>query len=228
MKKNVLLTGGIVLILSVNVLAGCGKEDKGTDEVKQPITITALEEVNPVQSSVQVAESSMTDADVLLDSFLAGEIPANYISGEGDAFYITDLSMDEEDALSYSVGDRVDLDNDGEKELIINGAYGGIYLDARENTVYVLTQGEGTSSTLRYIWYEGKNWIIHSDTMHSGRIMYDFTLYDGNGQIVDSFTLNKEFWNHPDEPDDPETVYSYRGEQISKAEYEELMKKIFG
>lgn len=223
-----LLTGGIVLILSVNVLAGCGKEDKETDEVKQPITITALEEVNPVQRSVQVAESSMTDADALLDSFLTGEIPANYVSGEWDAFYITDLSMDEEDALSYSVGDRVDLDNDGEKELIINGAYGGIYLDARENTVYVLAQGEGTSSTLSYIPYEGKNWIVHSDTTHSGRIMYDFTLYDGNGQIADSFNLDKEFWNNPDEPDGPETVYSYRGEQISKAEYEELMKKIFG
>lgn len=226
MKKNVLLTGGIVLILSVNMLVGCGKEVE--ESVKKPITIEALEEPIKMQNKESIQEFSESSADTLIEAFLAGEIPANYIAGEGAAFYITDLSMDEEDALSYSVGDRVDLDNDGEKELIINGAYGGIYLDAREDTVYVLAQGEGTSSTLRYIPYEEKNWIVHSDATHAGRIMYDFTLYDGNGQIVDSFNLDKEFWNHPDDPDGPETVYSYRGQQISKAEYEELMMKIFG
>ena len=37
---------------------------------------------------------------------------------------------------AYSVGEKVDLDNDGEKELIISGHYGGIYFDARDNKVY--------------------------------------------------------------------------------------------
>lgn len=37
--------------------------------------------------------------------------------------------MDSQDEDSYSVGDRVDLDNDGIEELILNGPNGGMYLD---------------------------------------------------------------------------------------------------
>ena len=42
------------------------------------------------------------------------------------SFFITDLAMDEEDVFSYSVGDKIDLDHDGELKLILNGIYGGI------------------------------------------------------------------------------------------------------
>lgn len=51
---------------------------------------------------------------------------------------MTDLPNDPNDFTYCSVGERVDLDNDGEEELIINGAYGGIYLDVRDNKIYVL------------------------------------------------------------------------------------------
>jgi len=43
------------------------------------------------------------------------------------SFYITDLNMDSGEWDSYSIGEKADLDNDGENELILCGPYGGIY-----------------------------------------------------------------------------------------------------
>lgn len=226
MKKRKLFITGMMSLLSICVLSGCGTAQEETAKV--PITIALLEEPIKIQSEIPTTENSGRSATELIDAFLAGEIPANYVGEDGEAFYITELPMDPEDALSYSVGDRVDLDNDGETELIINGAYGGIYLDGRDGKIYVLDQGEGTIATISYTSYEGKNWIVHSDTTHSGRVMYDFTLYDGTGQVVDQFNLNKEYRETPDEPDGPGTVYTYRDIQISKEEYDELIMKIFG
>lgn len=222
MKNKILLLLGIGLILSA-----CGRETEETGAIKIQITDIPTEEVSAIASQPVTPDSSAKSADALLDLFLEGEISANYAEGDGDAFFITDLCFDEEDALSYSIGDRVDLDNDGENELIINGAYGGMYLDGRDGQVSVLAQGDGTAATLSYTRFDGQTWIVHSDTTHGGRIMYDFTLYDGLGQIVDAFNLDKEFWNTPDEPDGPDTVYTYRGKQITKAEYDTLKAKIF-
>ena len=58
--------------------------------------------------------------------------------------------------------------------------------------------------------------------------MYDFKLYDGTGNVVDSFELNKEYWETPEEPDGPGTVYTYRGEEITREKYEELRLKMLG
>ena len=176
-------------------------------------------------SNVQ-SDEAQGDADTLFAAFINGEIPAVYADSDRDAFYITDLPFNEEDYFSYTVGDRVDLDNDGEKELILQGPYGGKYLDARDGQIYVLTEGEGTAATVSYTVFDEKTWIVHSDTTHGGRIMYHFSLYDKAGAIVDEFGLNKEYWNTPDEPDGPDTVYTYRDEQIDRQEYEELLQKM--
>lgn len=186
------------------------------------------EPVSAPANNAEVPNSVEMSEEELLNMFIEGEIAANYTEDGREVFYITDLSMDEEDALSYSIGDRVDLDNDGEKELIINGAYGGIYLDAREGLIYVLDEGWGTAGMLSYTEYDGQTWIVHSDVTHGGRDIYDFTLYDGTGQVVDAFQLNKEFWETPDEPDGPGTVYTYRDEQITKEEYDVLKEKMLG
>ena len=84
------------------------------------------------------------DNEELLDAFLAGEIPAYY---DDETIIMYDqLPHDENDYLSYYyVGERIDLDNDGENEQIVNGPYGGIYFDARDGKVYVLAEGSGTA-----------------------------------------------------------------------------------
>lgn len=166
--------------------------------------------------------------DTMLDLFVKGDVPAYYSVEEDMYFYMTDLPTDPEDFTCYSVGEKVDLDNDGEEELIINGPYGGIYLDVRNETVYVLDEGMGTAGVISYAQFDGKTWIVHGDTTHGGRTMYDFKLYDKEGNVTDSFELNKEYWNNPEEPDGPETVYTYRGEEITREEYEELRMKMLG
>lgn len=120
--------------------------------------------------------------DEFFEAFIDGEIPAYYEDENREPFYMTDLPNDPNDFTYYSVGERVDLDNDGEEELIINGAYGGIYLDVRNEKIYVL----------------------------------------------DEFDLNKEYWDNTEVEDSPDTIYTYRDEEITKEEYDELRMKMLG
>lgn len=53
-------------------------------------------------------------------------------------FYITDLNMNPDEWDAYSIQEKTDLDNDGKNELFLNGPYGGMFLDARNDEVYVL------------------------------------------------------------------------------------------
>ena len=80
------------------------------------------------KSNAQTGENISTEmtTEELLDLFINGSISA--ISSGDSAFYITDLDMDSGEWDSYSIGERVDLDNDGENELIICGPYGAYTL----------------------------------------------------------------------------------------------------
>lgn len=163
----------------------------------------------------------------LLDAFLAGEIPALYSEGTG-AFMVSDLTFDEEDYFSYSVGERVDLDNDGEDEQILNGPYGGIYLDVRDGEVYVLSEGEGTAGVLFFTQFDNAGWIVHCDITHAGRQVYWLKQYDGGGKIVDEFTLSAEYWDSPDDRYDENSDFTYRDEKITMTEFEALRDEILG
>lgn len=234
----------LTVMMVMFILAGCGKatsEEMSITEIEtgsEDVTVIELDTISEETDFTEIEEEFVSDietinvegfnADEILDLFIDGKIMAYYTDGDREPFYMTDLPSDPEDFTYYSVGDRVDLDNDGENELIINGPYGGIYMDAREGKVYVLAEGDGTASCLSYTEFDGKTWIIHSDTTHGGRIMYDFTLYDGMGNVVDEFNFDKEFWETPDVEDGPNTVYTYRNEQITKEEYDELRMKILG
>ncbi len=167
-------------------------------------------------------------ANELFESFVNGETPAYYENGDREPFYMSDLPNDPNDFTYCSVGDRVDLDNDGEEELIINGAYGGIYLDARNGKIYVLDEGNGTAWVLSYTEFDGKTWIVHSDVLHGGRERYHFTLYDETGQKADEFDLQKEWENNMDVEDGPDTVYTYCDEKITKEEYDDIRIKLLG
>lgn len=138
------------------------------------------------------------------------------------------LPFDEQDWFSYTAGERIDLDNDGENEQIVNGPYGGIYFDARDGKVYVLAEGEGTTGLLSYTDYDGATWIVHCDTTHRGRQTYWLTRYDGEGNIVDEFQLGAAYRDSFDDKYDESSDFSYRGKNISMEEYEALRKVILG
>lgn len=207
----------ILLFILLPLLTGCGRNDEGKNSEASGLDSTAKSE-----------------SEELLDAFLAGEIPAIYNSGNESVIVFDQLPFDEKDWFSYSAGERIDLDNDGENEQVVNGPYGGIYLDARDGKVYVLAEGEGTTGFLSYTYYDNAIWIVHSDTTHVGRQTYWLTRYDGAGNIADEFKLGAEYWDSLDDKIDALHHYDensdfiYRDKKISMGEYEVLRKEIFG
>ena len=208
----------LLMCVAILILSGCERA-----KTQEPdITEAVVDEINTDAPADEI------NTDALLDSFINGEIMAYYSEPDRESFYITDLPNDPEDFTCYSVGDRIDLYNDGEMELIMKGPYGGKYLDARDGQIYVLDEGEGTAWYISYTEFDGQTWIVHSDTTHGGRIFYAFTLYDGTGHVADERSLLKAYWDTPDTPDGPDTVYTYGDKQITKKEYDELLMKMLG
>ena len=174
------------------------------------------------ESNAQTGENIGTEmtTEELLDLFINGSISAISSEDSTSALYITDLDMD-----SYSIGERVDLDNDGENELIICGPYGGIYLDARDNKVYEFAVGEGDALVLSYVVYNGSTWIMHSNRMNTGYEAYHMEKFEG----ADNLVAEMNFYEELVEEDNVEgkEKYTLNGTEISYDEYFELCSKIF-
>ena len=168
-------------------------------------------------------EDKTIGAEELLDLFVNGSISA--ISSENSAFYITDLDMDSGEWDSYSIGERVDLDNDGENELIICGPYGGKYLDARNNKVYEFAAGEGDGLVLSYIVYNGSTWIMYSNRMHTGYEAYHMEKFEGADNLVAEMNFGEELVDEDNV--EGKEKYTLNGREISYDEYFELCSKIF-
>ena len=177
------------------------------------------------KSNVETSENIDTEmtTEELLDLFINGSISA--ISSEDSAFYITDLDMDSGEWDSYSIGERVDLDNDGENELIICGPYGGIYLDVRNNKVYEFAAGEGDSLVLSYVFYNGSTWIMYSNRMHAGYETYHMEKFEGADNLVSEMNFHEELVDEDNA--EGKEKYTLNGTEISYDEYFELCSKIF-
>ncbi len=177
------------------------------------------------KSNVETSENIDTEmtTEELLDLFINGSISA--ISSEDSVFYITDLDMDSGEWDSYSIGERVDLDNDGENELIICGPYGGIYLDVRNNKVYEFAVGEGDSLVLSYVFYNGSTWIMYSNRMHTGYEAYHMEKFEGADNLVAEMNFYEELVDEDNV--EGKEKYTLNGTEISYDEYFELCSKIF-
>ena len=179
------------------------------------------------ESNAQTEENIDTEmtTEELLDLFINGSINAISSEDSASAFYITDLDMDSEEWDSYSIGERVDLDNDGENELIICGPYGGIYLDARDNKVYEFAVGEGDALELSYVVYNGSTWIMHSNRMNTGYEAYHMEKFEGADNLVAEMNFYEELVDEDNV--EGEEKYTLNGTEISYDEYFELCSKIF-
>lgn len=177
------------------------------------------------KSNVETSENIDTEmtTEELLDLFINGSISA--ISSEDSVFYITDLDMDSGEWDSYSIGERVDLDNDGENELIICGPYGGIYLDVRNNKVYEFAVGEGDSLVLSYVFYNGSTWIMYSNRMNTGYEAYHMEKFEGADNLVAEMNFYEELVDEDNV--EGKEKYTLNGTEISYDEYFELCSKIF-
>ncbi len=168
---------------------------------------------------------SETTAEELLDLFINGSISAVDSTDSTSTFYITDLNMGSEEWDSFSIGEKVDLDNDGENELILNGPYGGIYLDARNNKVYEFAVAGGSALILSYTYYNGGIWIMYSNRSSAEFKFYHMEKFEGADNLVAEMNFGEELAD----PNNAEAgmKYTLNGAEISYDEYYELGSKIF-
>ncbi|MCM1123751.1 MAG: hypothetical protein NC416_14300 [Eubacterium sp.] len=180
------------------------------------------ESIDIEESDTQADEktdSEMT-AEELFDLFINGSISAVDSADLTSTFYITDFDMD-----SYSIGEKADLDNDGENELIICGPYGGIYLDARDNKVYEFATGDGNALTLSYVVYNGATWIMYSNRMNAGYEAYHMEKYEGADHLVAEMNFSEE--SVEENNIEGGMKYTLNGTEISYDEYTALGSRIF-
>jgi len=234
-KKEAVVIGAFILAL---ISAACGQvqEDKTANEP------SANQQENNVQTgdssgtkkdapanadepaAGQREDNSKATVDEILDAFIDGSISAVDPTDQ-TTFSITDLDMDSDEWDSYSIGDRADLDNDGENELIICGPYGGIYLDVRDGKVYEFAAGEGDSLVLSYVVYNGSTWVMYSNRMHTGYEAYHMEKFEGADNLVAEMNFNEELVD--EDHVEGEEKYTLNGTEISYDEYFELCSKIF-
>ncbi len=231
-KKTAILV--CVLITTLN-MAACGqlKEDKKVQigesiKVEREETADAEESAaNQQESNAQAGENTDSEmtSEELLDSFIDGSISAISSTDLTSTFYITDLNMDSEEWDSYSVGEKADLDNDGENELIICGPYGGKYLDARDNKVYEFAAGDGNAIMLSYVVYDGATWVMYSNRMNVGYKLYHLEKFEGADNLVAEMNFGEEVVD--ENSTESGMKYTWNGTEISYDEYTELCSRIF-
>lgn len=196
-------------------------------EAKEDETINAADtSIIQQENSAQTVENvdSEITTEELLDLFINGSINAVRSTDSTSAYYITDLNMNSGEWDSCSIGERVDLDNDGEDELIINGPYGGIYFDARNNKVYEFAIGDGNAIVLSYVYYNGAVWIMYSNDMYVGYKCYHMEKFEGADNLTAEMNFGEEFDTNNAEAG---IKYTLNGTEISYDEYTELCSKIF-
>ncbi|MDE5700584.1 MAG: hypothetical protein K2I96_24815 [Lachnospiraceae bacterium] len=201
--------------------------EKTDSETNGDETVTTKESsVTRQENSAQAVENtdSKRTAEELLDLFINGSISAADSTDLTSAFYISDLNMDSGEWDSFSIGEKVDLDNDGENELVMNGPYGGMYLDARDNKVYKFTTGGGTAIVLSYTYYNGAVWIMYSSRSSAGFEFYHMEKFEG----ADNLAAEMNFGEELADPDHAEAgmKYTLNGAEISYDEYTELCSRI--
>ena len=176
-------------------------------------------------TALNIAACGKVKEDELLDAFINGSINAIDSTDLTRTFHITDLNMDSEEWDSYSIGEKVDLDNDGENELVICGPYGGIYLDARDNKVYEFAAGGGAALVLSYVDYDGAIWIMYGNSMNKGYKCYHMERYKGADNLVEEMNFSEE--NIDANNLEAGVKYILNGTEISYEEYADFVGEIF-
>lgn len=180
----------------------------------------------PKETATQPPQAqSQTSTEELLDLFINGSVNAEDPEDPTEVFSLADLNVDAEEWNTYSVGAKVDLDNDGENELILNGPYGGIYLDARDDRVYKFAAGGGTADALSYTRYDGAVWILYSNDMNVGYKAFHMEKFEG----ADHLAAEIDFGEESSDPGNAEAEirYTWNGTEISYDEYSRAVSEIF-
>ena len=112
-----------------------------------------------------------------LDRFVNGESAATSVDDNGKVTYVFLDEMDD-----YSVGERVDIDNDGEAEQLFDGPFGIRIIDAfypLENffRMYCYDFGGENGATAACVKYQDASWVLVQDVAedHAAYTMIKFS-----------------------------------------------------
>ena len=162
--------------------------------------------------------SQIDRTDKMFTDFMKGEESAIYTDYDGELYYYNynEMKNDEEEWTRYYASDTLDIDNDGQYELVLEGPYGGMFLDARDNKIYVLDMGSGTGDQIRYTYYKNKYWIVHT-YFSALEEAYRFYSYDKDGNVTETIYLHNV----------KDTEYHLGEQEISRKEYEEMLSELY-
>nr|MCR4831706.1 hypothetical protein [Pseudobutyrivibrio sp.] len=175
-KKRRIISLTLIVIALLLILGCVGYLMLSNEQNKTNVSNESIEKINASDDEKSVEtnkpdvkeESTPPEEDstrTLFDNFLNGEIDADAIN-EGEEYEYT-LNVDEldlggNDWDSSSVYGYLDVDNDGEDELIITNAYGASLFDAKDGKVKMFASGGGTGNTVLLANYENAYWVVHA------------------------------------------------------------------
>lgn len=106
----------------------------------------------------------------------------------------------------------IDLDEDGEDELIVDsGYYGWEVYDIIDGEIKHIDGGEGTAGVARIVKGNGHYYIAHTDFTHSGRNFMELARLDEKGEIVETIYIIA-IYEDQDNYDENSKFYYYEGD----------------
>ncbi len=153
------------------------------------------------------------------DDFFNNKISVH--KSDGTELWNKDLTYDDNDLNYYRIGEQVDVDNDGEKEQLIDGLGGGFFLDCRNNQLYIWPEIADPVGYLTYRQIEDEYWIIYMDVLHSNRQYYRIIKYKGT-EVIEDIEIKKF------EVSENEYEYYINSELSTEEAFLDIKKKYIG
>lgn len=180
----------------------------------------APEEIeNDIKSDEEIKEEeTIHDNDWFINEFL--DRKANAFLSDNTEKSADDYKIGQTGEDAYVFKEQGDYDNDGEDEYFYsNQSCGGVIFDVRNEKVYVLTEGKGSTDYLGYaVEFENAVWIVKYDVCTPGFQTYRLTKYNSEGNVVASKSLVADYRESGNIENDG-TVYKWCDQIITKEEY---------
>ena len=191
------------------------------EPVTEPDTIQE-QEPDVVKEEEALNESSddsdLSGNDKIYEQFLNDEL---LLDGKtfSEIFSFMHEDFDAEPTTFY-----YDVDEDGKDELLVSTLFYGYNIyDVRDGQIILLDCGDGTAAACGVYEGNGHVYVSHSDFSHAGRKLLTLTRYDESGSIVETITINAEYWDSEVDMYDENSDFTYNDQKITMQEYEDYM-----